>query len=141
MSVSIIPLKISNLALLVAQRKHISVNVALIYIYDSPFYAKLYNENAKWWYLDTESLYRMLEQSWLPDRQFTSNNIVLFLTFCIENYAEKHQMTSLETYALFRHYRVDQYLINGFDMLHTQGKDTILQDINIYIDNRKKEKI
>ncbi len=139
MSTHIIPLKISQLALLVSQRKHIPVRQALTYIYDSPFYAKLYNENAKWWYLDTESLYRLLEQSWLPDRRIISNNIVVFLTFCIEHYAEKYQMTSLEAYALFRHYRVDHYLMNGFDMLHTQGKDAILQDIRIYIDNRKKE--
>ena len=53
MSASIIPLKISRLALLVSQRKHIPVRAALAYIYDSPFYAKLYDENAKWWYLDT----------------------------------------------------------------------------------------
>lgn len=138
MSASIIPLKISQLALLVSQRKRIPVNVALAYIYDSSFYAKLYNENAKWWYLDTESLYRLLEQGWLSDRRLISNNIVVFLTFCIENYANKYQMTSLEAYALFRRYGVDHYLISGFDMLHTQGKDAILQDINIFIGNRKK---
>ena len=44
MSASIIPLKISQLALLVSSRKHISVTAALGYIYDSPFYAKLYDE-------------------------------------------------------------------------------------------------
>lgn len=63
MSKSIIPLKISQLALLVSQRKHIPVNAALAYIYDSPFYSKLYDINSKWWYLDTESLYRLLERS------------------------------------------------------------------------------
>ena len=46
-------------------------------------------------------------------------------------------MTALEAYALFRRYQVDSYLINGFDMLHTQGKDAILQDIDIFIDNHK----
>ena len=119
MSASIIPLKISQLALLVSQRKHIPVSAALVYIYDSPFYTRLYNENAKWWYLDTESLYRLLEQGRSRDKHFVSKNVVVFLTFCIENYAEKNQMTALEAYALFRRYRVDHYLINGFDMLHT----------------------
>lgn len=137
MSASIIPLKISSLAVLVSQRKHIPVKMALSYIYDSPFYAKLYDENAKWWYLDTESLYRLLEQSWLSDVRIETNNVVGFFTFCVENYAEKHKMTSLEAYALFRRYQVDSYLINGFDMLHTQGKDAILQDIDIFIDNHK----
>ena len=139
MSASIIPLKISQLALLVSQRKHIPVNVALGYIYDTPFYAKLYDEDAKWWYLDTESLYKLLEQSWLPNVRIISNNLVVFLTFCMENYAKKHNMTSLEVYALFRHYHVDEYLVNGFDMLHTQGEDAILQDIEIFIKNRKNQ--
>lgn len=138
MSASIIPLKISQLALLVAQRKHIPVSAALGYIYDSPFYAKLYDEEAKWWYLDTESLYRLLEKSCSDDRHLASNNVTVFLTFCVENYAKKHSLTSLEAYALFRRYRVDEYLVNGFDMLHTQGKDGILQDIEIFINNRKK---
>ena len=131
MSASIIPLKISQLALLVSQRKHIPVRAALGYIYDSPFYAKLYDENAKWWYLDTESLYRLLEQSWLSQGRIVSNNVIVFLTFCAENYAKKHDMTSLEAYALFRRYGVDEYLVNGFDMLHTQGEDMILHDIDI----------
>lgn len=139
MSASIIPLKISQLALLVSQRKHIPVNVALGYIYDTPFYAKLYDEDAKWWYLDTESLYKLLEQSWLPDGRVISNNVVVFLTFCMENYAKRHNMTSLEAYALFRHYHVDEYLINGFDMLHTQGVDAIIHDMEIFIKNRKNQ--
>ena len=138
MSASIIPLKISQLALLVSQRKHIPVRAALGYIYDSPFYAKLYDENAKWWYLDTESLYRLLEQSWLSQGRIVSNNVIVFLTFCAENYAKRHDMTSLEAYALFRRYGVDEYLVNGFDMLHTQGEDMILHDIDIFINNRKK---
>lgn len=139
MSASIIPLKISQLALLVSQRKHIPVNVALGYIYDAPFYVKLYDEDAKWWYFDAESLYKLLEQSWSPNDYISSNNVVVFLTFCMENYAKRHNMTSLEAYALFRHYHVDEYLINGFDILHTQGVDAILHDMEIFIKNRKNQ--
>ena len=139
MSASIIPLKISQLASLVAQRKHISVNAALGYIYDSPFYEELYNEDAKWWYFDTESLYKQLEQSRSERTQRLPNNVVVFLTFCVERYAMLKKMTSLQAYALFRRYGVDKYLINGFDMLHTQGEETILHDIELYINNRKKQ--
>ena len=141
MSVSIIPLKLSQLALLVSQRKHMPVNAALGYIYDSPFYAKLYNEDAKWWYFDTESLYRLLEQSWLERKQVVPNNVIVFFSFCVERYAQKHQMTSLQAYALFRQFKVDQYLIAGFDMLHTQGEETILDDIELFITNHKDKKI
>ena len=139
MSASIIPLKLSKLALLVSQRKHMPVNAALAYIYDSPFYAKLYNEDAKWWYFDTESLYRLLEQSWSERGRIIPNNVIVFFSFCVERYAKQHQMTSLQAYALFRQYKVDQYLINGFDMLHTQGEETILHDIEVFITNHKNK--
>lgn len=109
MSASIIPLKISQLALLVSHRKHISVDAALSYIYDSPFYEKLYNEDAKWWYLDTESLYKQLEQSRSERTNTLTNNVIVFLTFCVERYAILKKMTSLQAYALFRRYGVDKW--------------------------------
>ena len=137
MSSSIIPLKISRLAMLIARRKHIPINAALAYIYDSPFYAKLYDDGAKWWYLDTESLYRQLELSWSEKGRMVPNNVVVFLSFCIERYAKQHDMTSSQAYALFRRYRVDAYLIDGFDMLHTQGEETIVHDIELFIRNHK----
>lgn len=140
MSSAIIPLKISQLALLISQRKNITITSALGYVYDSPFYAKLYDESAKWWYLDTESLYRQLELSWTEKGKAVPNNVIVFLTFCIEHYAQQHGMTPLEAYALFRQYQVDTYLMNGFDMLHTQGKETILHDIELFIQNCKKRK-
>ena len=132
---AIIPLKISKLATLIARRKHLSITAALSYIYDSPFYEQLYDEKAKWWYLDTESLYRRLENVREVSSHKISDNVVTFLTFCVEHYARKHDMTSLQSYALFRKYKVDKYLIEGFDVLHTQGEDTILQDIDIYLQN------
>ncbi|MBO7635461.1 MAG: DUF3791 domain-containing protein [Paludibacteraceae bacterium] len=139
MSSAIIPLKISQLALLISQRKHITINAALGYIYDSSFYVKLYDEKAKWWYLDTESLYRQFEMSRVEKSRTIPNNVVVFLSFCIEHYALQHEITSLQAYALFRRYDVDEYLINGFDMLHTQGKETILHDIELFINNHKKK--
>ena len=140
MSSAIIPLKISQLALLISRRKHIPINAALGYIYASPFYIQLYNDDAKWWYLDTESLYRQLELSWVKTEEILPNNVIVCLSFCIEKYAQKHGMTALQSYALFRQYEVDAYLIDGFDMLHTQGEETILHDIEIFIRNHKNSK-
>lgn len=138
MNNSIIPLKLSHLAMLVAKNKHIPISAALCYIYDSPFYNKIYDEEAKWWYLDTESLYRELEHSRTQSKLLVSNNVTTFLTFCIERYAQKHNITALESYALFRKYGVDSYLIEGFEVLHTQSEDFILEDIEIYIQNHSK---
>ena len=129
----IIPLKISQLAKLVAKNKHIPISAALSYIYDSPFYEQLYDEKAKWWYLDTESLYQEFERARSQAPLLESDNVITFLTFCIEQYAQKHHLSSLQSYALFRRFRVDHYLIDGFEVLHTQGKEMILQDIEIYL--------
>lgn len=41
----IIPLKIANIAKLIAQSKHIPITAALSYIYDSPFYEQLHDDN------------------------------------------------------------------------------------------------
>ena len=68
-----------------------------------------------------------------------SDNVITFFTFCVERYAKKHDMTSLQSYALFRKYKVDNYLIEGFDVLHTQGEDTILQDIDVYLKNHSRK--
>ena len=135
----IIPLKISKLATLVAHRKRIPISAALSYIDDSPFYEQLYDEKAKWWYLDTESLYRQIELARAMSSYVISDNVITFFTFCVERYAKKHDMTSLQSYALFRKYKVDNYLIEGFDVLHTQGEDTILQDIDVYLKNHSRK--
>ena len=47
----IVPIKISRLAEYIAQRKHIFLDEALVYVYTNPMYDKLYDEGAKWWYL------------------------------------------------------------------------------------------
>ena len=132
---AIIPLKISQIAIFVAKKKHIPISAALSYIYDSPFYERLYDEKAKWWYLDTESLYQEIERARVQSQINVSDNVVTFLTFCIERYAQKHDIYSLQSYALFRKHKVDDYLIKGYDVLHTQGKDTILNDIEIFLKN------
>ena len=58
---NIIPIKISHLAEYVAKVKRISLDDALVYIYVNPMYERLYDENAKWWYLSTEALYEEFE--------------------------------------------------------------------------------
>ena len=59
---NIIPIKISHLAAYVARVKRISLDDALVYIYVNPMYEKLYDEEAKWWYLSTEALYEEFER-------------------------------------------------------------------------------
>ena len=58
---NIIPIKVAHLAEYVSRVKRISLDDALVYIYVNPMYERLYDENAKWWYLSTEALYDEFE--------------------------------------------------------------------------------
>ena len=46
---SIAPLKIAELVEVVARKKQMSAKDALCYLYNSNFYSKLYDSEAKWW--------------------------------------------------------------------------------------------
>ena len=58
---NIVPIKIAQLAEFVSKVKRISLDEALVYIYVNPMYERLYDEDAKWWYLSTEALYEEFE--------------------------------------------------------------------------------
>lgn len=133
---SIITMIVARLARLVAQRKRIPLSAAFCYIYASPFYVQMKNKDAKWWYLDIETLYHHLESVHKSSITPVDAQIV-FLSFCVNNYAVIHKLSELQTLALFMRYGVDEYLINGFDMIHTQGWEYINKDIEEYIRTHK----
>ena len=59
---SIVPIKMANLIGYIAQKKRLTFTDAMCYFYDSSISEKLYDENAKWWYLDNETLYEEIER-------------------------------------------------------------------------------
>lgn len=134
---SIVPIKIAHLAEFVAGKKRISLPEALTFIYMNPLFPKLYDERAKWWYLDTESLYLEFEK-----RRKTSSKAVEFRAFefyvyCIERFASRRGMTSLQVMALFDRFGADYFLVDNFDLLHTQGIEYVLHEIEHFIEKRK----
>lgn len=68
-------------------------------------------------------------------------NIAYFLSFCIEQYRKKHQLSGEETFSLFDRYDVLPYLEENFEILHTQGHHWLMEEIDELINNRKKEVI
>jgi hypothetical protein len=58
-----------------------------------------------------------------------------FTVFCIENIAEHLGLTGDEVYKLLTEKSniLDNYIIPGWDTLHTQGKDYIVNDIVDYM--------
>lgn len=133
-----IPIKISHLAEYVSKVKRISLDDALVYIYVNPMYERLYDENAKWWYLSTEALYEEFELR--RDRQKTEVDraVFEFYTYCLENYATRKQISGMRAWVLFKETGADEYVIDNYDLLHTQGIDYVLYDIQRFINRRKR---
>lgn len=53
-----------------------------------------------------------------------------FVVFCIENLAEHLNMDSKETYRLLSKNRlIDEYIVKNYNVLHTQSKEWILEDL------------
>lgn len=135
---NIIPIKISHLAEHISRVKRISLDDALVYIYVNPMYNRLYDEEAKWWYLSTEALYAEFELWRSRQRRDIPKEVFEFYTFCLENYTTRKRISGMRAWVLFKESGADEFIIHNYDLLHTQGMDYILDDIQRYIDKRKR---
>ena len=61
-----------------------------------------------------------------------------FLVYCIEEYKVQHKMGGKDVVDLFNRYKVNEYIITCYDALHTTGARYIVEDIDEYINARKK---
>jgi hypothetical protein len=61
-----------------------------------------------------------------------------FAVFCIENVAEKLRKTGNEVYKILTEKSdiLDSYIVPCYDVLHTQGKNYIVNDILDYMEKR-----
>lgn len=134
---NIIPIKISHLAEHVSKVKRISLDDALMYIYANPMYKRLYDEKAKWWYLSTEALYEEFELWRSRQRRDVPMEVFEFYTYCLESYTIRKRISGMQAWVLFKDTNVDEYIIDNYDILHTQGMDYILDDIQRFINGRK----
>lgn len=134
----IVPIKISRLAEYVSERKRISLDEALVYIYINPMYDRLYDEGAKWWYLSTEALYDEFENARRERTRRVESEVFEFYTYCLEKYALAKGMTGLQALALFKRYGADDYLMEHYDLLHTQGTGYVIDEIDRFFQRRKR---
>lgn len=65
--------------------------------------------------------------------------IAYFLSFCIEQYKHKHQMSGNETVSLFDKYDILLYLEENFEVLHTQGHQWLIEEIDELINEKRNE--
>ncbi|NFB56045.1 DUF3791 domain-containing protein [Clostridium botulinum] len=62
--------------------------------------------------------------------------ILEFVSFCIENFKVEFKMKGKDVANLFDESGVIDFLIDGYDVLHIQGKDYVLFEIEIFLKNR-----
>ena len=134
----IVPIKISRLAEYVSQRKRIALDDALVYIYSNPMYDRLYDEGAKWWYLSTAALYDEFEAARNAESGIVTHEQFDFYTYCLENYAIRKRISGMRAWVIFKESSADKYVIDNYDLLHTQGLDYVLDDIQRFINRRKR---
>lgn len=58
-----------------------------------------------------------------------------FLSWCIEEYAAVHNVLGQSAAAMFEEKGVLQFLERNAEILHTQGKDFILSEIDAFCGN------
>ena len=59
-----------------------------------------------------------------------------FVIFCLECYKAEFNLNGKKIYEIFEKHGVFDYLRDGYDMLHTQGKEWLMNDITQYFKNR-----
>ena len=135
---NIVPVKIASLAEYVAERKRISLDEALVYIYSNDMYNELYDEGAKWWYLSSEALYDEFEARRKEKTIAVTFEAFEFYVYTLEKYAISKRMSGLQALAIFKEYEADEFLLKHYDLLHTQGPGYVIDEVQRYIDRRKK---
>lgn len=70
-----------------------------------------------------------------------SRQFYTFISFCIENYKLTEQLTGKEVFTIFKKYQILDNLRDGYEVLHTMGKDYILNDIKELIELRKNKSL
>lgn len=66
-------------------------------------------------------------------------DIAYFVSFCIEQYKNAKGITGEEAMNTLDKYGVLEYLEENFEILHTQSHKWILEDIDEFINIRRKE--
>ncbi|MDR3180590.1 MAG: DUF3791 domain-containing protein [Prevotellaceae bacterium] len=134
---AIMPFKVQQLVEIIMQKKQLDYESAFAYLYTSGCYKLLLQEEAKLWYMSGLNIFELLEEE-KKSAKLDNSKILLFFSFCLEKYKDFAKLSAEETLFIFRKYGVFDYLRDAFEMLHTQGENYILNEIDLFIKVRKK---
>lgn len=62
-----------------------------------------------------------------------------FLSFCIEQYKNEKHLSGRDAAEVLEKYGVLDYLAEHYEMLHTQSRQWLMEDIDDFISLRRKE--
>lgn len=66
-------------------------------------------------------------------------DVALFVAFCIEEYGAAKKMSGEQVLDLFSKYGLVDYLSEFYEVLHTQGRQWLIEEIDEFIEIRKKK--
>lgn len=135
---AILPFKVLELAEIISEKKRLSFEDALFYLYNSDLYHDLINPNLKLWYYSGSQLYDYLEEEKFDIRKRpVSRAEAQFLVFCVEQYRLRGNLPSAGVLAMFQNLKLDKFLIRNFEVLHSQSTEYILHEIDLFIRKRR----
>lgn len=73
-------------------------------------------------------------------RKNQTEDELFFVSFCIEEYKARRDMTGGEVAVLFEKYGVTDFLMEHFEVLHTLDRDMILDEIDKFIEAGRRKK-
>lgn len=70
----------------------------------------------------------------------TKQDVACFISFCIEQYKNEKGLTGEAAMRTLDQYGVLQYLADHAEILHTQSRQWLMEDIEKFIEIRKGER-
>lgn len=67
-----------------------------------------------------------------------TDDLAYFIAFCVEMYKNAHSMTGAEVSEIFSSHGILEFLADNFEVLHTQGPNWILAEIEDFIQEDSK---
>ncbi len=72
----------------------------------------------------------------MSDKNIMDKDVLLYIISIIEAYKKYYNMQGKETVELFKTYKVFEYIIEFYDILHTQAISYGIEDIHEFVKNR-----
>ena len=67
-------------------------------------------------------------------------NRAMFVSFCIEQYAKAKNKNTVDVVNLFEQYGIAEHFCEFYDVLHTQGGEWLVEEIDEMINERRRSK-